>query len=281
MNSDPLSESTPRIGNGMLRAMSLSAARTHLAVLSGTERFSVQPVAMSVTVKVNAWPPARLPPSCQTKSISTNPGRASSHSAQVRTGIWLLSSDPGFVPTRPWSLVSGSLISQAAIDGGCRHRRQQCGGALIDGQLAEMTQHCHQFAQHGRESFAGRTIPHWPPSPRLSRRSLVLAGPPFMCHGRTRAFSMRQRITAFARISDESTRSVERCMIECMFESLAIVDPVSEESALIERIAELERLKGRCSGGSSPSRGRAGRGAPGRRCRRGCAGRAAWARGCQ
>ncbi len=31
--------------------------------------------------------------------------------------------------------------------------------------------------------------------------------------------------------------------IECMFEYLAIVDPASEESALIERIAELERAK--------------------------------------
>ena len=87
MNSDPLSESTPRIGNGILPAMSLSAARTYLTVLFGTDRFSVQPVAMSVTVSVNAWGPRGLPPSCQTRSISTNPGMASSHSAQVRTGI--------------------------------------------------------------------------------------------------------------------------------------------------------------------------------------------------
>ncbi len=63
MNSDPLSESTPRIGNGILRAMSLRAANTVLAALSGSERFSVQPVAMSVTVSVKAWPPPRLPPS--------------------------------------------------------------------------------------------------------------------------------------------------------------------------------------------------------------------------
>ena len=87
MNSDPLSESTPRIGNGILWAMSLSAARTHLAALLGTERFSVQPVAMSVTVSVNASWPAALPPSWETRSISTNPGWASSQSAQVRTGI--------------------------------------------------------------------------------------------------------------------------------------------------------------------------------------------------
>ena len=97
MNSDPLSESTPRIGNGILAAMSFSAARTHFASLLGTERFSVQPVAMSVTVSVNACGPAGLPPSWPTRSTSTNPGRASSQSAQVRTGIWLFSSDPGLV----------------------------------------------------------------------------------------------------------------------------------------------------------------------------------------
>src|SRR3984885_16159392 len=45
--------------------------------------------------------------------------------------------------------------------------------------------------------------------------------------------------------------SVERCMIECMFESLAIVDPVSEESVLIERIAELERLKAAAAAGQA------------------------------
>jgi hypothetical protein len=40
-------------------------------------------------------------------------------------------------------------------------------------------------------------------------------------------------------------------MIECMFESLAIVDPVSDESALIERIAELERLKAAAAAGQA------------------------------
>ncbi|HXO56680.1 MAG TPA: hypothetical protein VN866_09085, partial [Mycobacterium sp.] len=34
-----------------------------------------------------------------------------------------------------------------------------------------------------------------------------------------------------------------------MFESLTVVDPVSEESALIERIAELERLKAAAAAG--------------------------------
>ena len=36
---------------------------------------------------------------------------------------------------------------------------------------------------------------------------------------------------------------MDSAIVECMFESLALVDPVSEESALIERIAELERVK--------------------------------------
>src|SRR5699024_11506377 len=44
---------------------------------------------------------AALPPSWPTKSISTNPGTASSHSAHVRIGIWLLSNEPGLVCDRP------------------------------------------------------------------------------------------------------------------------------------------------------------------------------------
>ena len=47
-------------------------------------------------------------------------------------------------------LAFGPFASQAAIDGGCRHRHQQFGGAAVDGQLSEMTQHGHQFTQHRR-----------------------------------------------------------------------------------------------------------------------------------
>src|SRR5215212_10349471 len=52
-----------------------------------TLRTSVQPVAMSVTVSEEAKSPLLSPPSWPTRSISTNPGRAWSQSAQVRIGI--------------------------------------------------------------------------------------------------------------------------------------------------------------------------------------------------
>ena len=52
---------------------------------------------------VQACSPAASPPSWDTRSISTNPGLASSQSAQVRTGIWLLSSEPNLVRLRPLS----------------------------------------------------------------------------------------------------------------------------------------------------------------------------------
>jgi hypothetical protein len=44
--------SIPSNGNGMTLAMSSNAATTHFWALFGTDRFSVQPVAMSVTVSV-------------------------------------------------------------------------------------------------------------------------------------------------------------------------------------------------------------------------------------
>ncbi len=51
MNSLP-GLSTPRIGNGVMPAISSSAASTHCRASLSTLRFSVQPVAMSVTVSV-------------------------------------------------------------------------------------------------------------------------------------------------------------------------------------------------------------------------------------
>jgi hypothetical protein len=71
--------------------------------LFGTDRLIVQPVAISVTVRVKQNCPEATPPSCPTRSISTNPGTASSQSAQVLTGIWDFSSDPGLVCDRPRS----------------------------------------------------------------------------------------------------------------------------------------------------------------------------------
>ena len=47
-----MSESTPSTGNGMIEATSSRAAITHLRALLRTLRFSVHPVAMSVTVSV-------------------------------------------------------------------------------------------------------------------------------------------------------------------------------------------------------------------------------------
>ena len=52
MNSEPLSESIPMIGNGKAARMSMSASNTHFSALFCTDRFSVQPVAISVTVSV-------------------------------------------------------------------------------------------------------------------------------------------------------------------------------------------------------------------------------------
>lgn len=101
MNSEPLSESIPMIGKGKTAVTCSRASNTHLAALFRTDRFTVHPVQMSVTVSVKQNSPKLLPPSCPTRSISTKPGTASSHCAQVRTGIWDFKSVPGLVWDRP------------------------------------------------------------------------------------------------------------------------------------------------------------------------------------
>jgi hypothetical protein len=101
MNSLPLSESMPKMGNGNRANSSSKAANTHFWALLRTVWFSVHPVAISVTVRVKQCSPSSDPPSWPTRSISTNPGRLSSQSAQVRIGIWDFSNDPGLVWDRP------------------------------------------------------------------------------------------------------------------------------------------------------------------------------------
>src|SRR5665811_93501 len=97
INSEPLSESNPRIGKGKLAVASLIAANTHFCALFFTDLVSVQPVAISVISRVKQNSPEEFPPSWPTRSISTKPGLASSHSAQVRIGIESFNRVPGLV----------------------------------------------------------------------------------------------------------------------------------------------------------------------------------------
>jgi hypothetical protein len=52
MNSDPMSLSTPRIGNGINFGDAVERGEHPFAALLGTLRSSVQPVANSLTVTV-------------------------------------------------------------------------------------------------------------------------------------------------------------------------------------------------------------------------------------
>lgn len=83
----------------------LGASKTHRWALLRTDRLTVHPVAISVTVRVKQNSPLLLPPSWPTRSISTNPGTASSQSAQVRTGIWDFNRLPGLVWHRPRGII--------------------------------------------------------------------------------------------------------------------------------------------------------------------------------
>ena len=59
--------------NGRFSATPYNEARTCTCALLSTLWFSVHPVAILVTVNVKQNSPRGLPPSCQTRSISTKP----------------------------------------------------------------------------------------------------------------------------------------------------------------------------------------------------------------
>ena len=103
MNSLPLSESMPSNGKGSLWRMRWSASETASCERCGRAVTSVQPVEMSVQVKVFRYCPSVVFPQCTTRSISMNPGRSSSHSVKVRMGMRFLSRLPGLVVLKPCS----------------------------------------------------------------------------------------------------------------------------------------------------------------------------------
>ncbi len=70
MNSLPLSVSTPRRGNGIVGRRRASASTTRPLSRTRSGRHSVQPVAISVSVRVCTKLPSTVPPPWDTRSIS-------------------------------------------------------------------------------------------------------------------------------------------------------------------------------------------------------------------
>ena len=100
------SESMPGSGNGSTLVMSASAAITQYRALFGADRFSVQAGAGGRDSQRVGVLTDRVAPSWPTRSISTRPGAASSHCAQVRIAMASLSSEPGLVWLRPRNVIA-------------------------------------------------------------------------------------------------------------------------------------------------------------------------------
>jgi hypothetical protein len=154
MNSEPLSESTPRMGNGNGAMTWLMASNTQMAALFLTERLIVQPVAISVTVRVKQNSPLELRPSGPTRSISTKPGMSSVHSAQVRMGIWDLSNVPGLVCERPRDTSLSRSGARCSVDRRRAHGHEQCRLVVAQDDVAVAAQQ-----RHHRPSIGARRLP--------------------------------------------------------------------------------------------------------------------------
>lgn len=101
MNSLPLSESMPSNGKGSLWRIRWIALETASRERCNRAATSVQPVQMSVQRStcsdIALWWFSQY----ATRSLSINPGRSSSHSVKVRTGMRFFSRLPGLVILRP------------------------------------------------------------------------------------------------------------------------------------------------------------------------------------
>ena len=160
MNSEPLSEPIRMMGKGNSAMTSSMAATTQLAALILTEWLTVQPVAMSVIVRVKQNSPVELPPSWPTRSISSKPGVASSHSDQVPIGIWCLNSVPGSVGERP-------LVPNAAL--GPRSLRSMDAGLIEQSTLASSSLRSISPSRPMRITIVGSIGPgRLPPGQRVN-----------------------------------------------------------------------------------------------------------------
>src|SRR5450756_1501981 len=149
MNSLPLSESNPSSGNGRWSRMSIRAAKTHYWALLGTARFSVHPVAMSVTVRGESELRTRVAALVADQVDLDEPGycvvpvRPRPH----RDGV--LEQRPRFdVRTTP-DLQFRPVRGEPPVDRSRRHPAQRGGCLVVDVQLAEGPQDRDQLTHAG------------------------------------------------------------------------------------------------------------------------------------
>ena len=101
MNSAPLSESSPRRGNGRIPADVHQRLVDPSLGLVAKGAWLGPPRCHADKIKRLAELAAGIAAVVGYRSTSQNPGRRSSHSAKVRMGIWRFRIEPGLVPERP------------------------------------------------------------------------------------------------------------------------------------------------------------------------------------
>src|SRR5258708_6868039 len=182
MNSLPLSESMPRKGNGNRPRASRRAWKTVCWPRLRSATHSVQPVATSVTVRLCRYSPRVVLPQCTTRSISVQPGSASSHSAKVRIGIALLRSVPGLVVPNPCGLarLRSACSRRSAVAG--RRSEQALFGLRLQVQFPVLFEHPHQLRQIGDQALATHAIGGSPAGhqPLLHRKGILTRARPFL-----------------------------------------------------------------------------------------------------
>jgi hypothetical protein len=118
INSDPLSESNPKIEKGSRPSIFFIPAKTHTWALFFRAIISSQPVQISVKLRLWLKSPLSAPPSWETRSTSKKPGLASSQSVKVLIGILFFSKVPGLVVDLPFILyrflISANILSIVA-----------------------------------------------------------------------------------------------------------------------------------------------------------------------
>ena len=124
MDALSLTESIPKSGNGRRLRIRSTVSFTACWLRLGRTSSSHHLVATSTAHRVWRYSPLVLCPQWATRSTSKNPGRPSSQSAKVRTGIFFLRRVPGLGGV-PVPLRRRTVGTKEAVDGGCAHLEKE------------------------------------------------------------------------------------------------------------------------------------------------------------
>ena len=158
MNSPPLSESMPRMGNGSDGLISLMASTQNLSLRPMNAVVTVQPVAISVMSSVFMYSPRMLSPQWATRSTCRNPGLSSCPICECADWNLVFEQCSGLCGSAALDSDLLSCRNEDSVDGGSADGKNECFVIFGELDLFVSLEACDKFRQEWLEPFAAQKV---------------------------------------------------------------------------------------------------------------------------